>query len=144
MTRHSWMERLTPFTGGMAMALLVVALVVQPAWAEDYNTCTRCLAYYELRCDKLNDVPIVGSDPPANWPPCGPKPSGQAAYYAWRDCMERCKAHHCVGEDKSCPGKNAPNTNADCGSPGCNFYDGVEGVSAGLPHYRCGDSLQNL
>ena len=46
MTRLKWAERLTPFTAAMALSLLVVALVVKPAWATDNPQCTACQNYW--------------------------------------------------------------------------------------------------
>ncbi len=118
MTRHSWMERLTPFTGGAAIALLVMALVVQPVWADGtYNTCTQCLNYWEY---KLTRNKTCGT-----W-------STQSEYYAWRNCMEDNKRYNCVGQEGSgmaCPGKELPDTLKDCGSDACNFYAGIPNAS---------------
>ena len=46
MTRTKWAERLTPFTAAMALSLLVVALVVKPAWAVNNPQCTACQNYW--------------------------------------------------------------------------------------------------
>jgi hypothetical protein len=49
MTRTKWAEWLTPFTAGMAIALLVVAVVVQPAWANNPQ-CSACMNYWTSTC----------------------------------------------------------------------------------------------
>ena len=46
MTRTKWAERLTPFTAAMALSLLVVALVVKPAWAVNNPQCDACQNYW--------------------------------------------------------------------------------------------------
>lgn len=119
MTKQTWAERLTPFTGGAAIAVLIVALVVQPTWGQTgtVNTCIQCLAYYEYRCTQLEH--------------CGPTPSsgGQQALYMWRACMDKCKSDNCAGPGKPCPGKDIPESLRDCGSTACNMYRDIPRVS---------------
>ena len=63
MTKHSWMERLTPFTGGAAMALLVVAMVVQPAWAVT-TACAKCMNYWQANAAAPGQATPAGNPPP--------------------------------------------------------------------------------
>lgn len=126
MTKQTWAERLTPFTGGAAIAVLIVALVVQPSWGQNgtVNTCIQCLAYYEYACtNPPNNVKDVVK--------CGPTPTsgGQQALYKWRACVDDCKSKHCAGPGKPCPGKDIPDSLRDCSSGECNLFDGIPGVS---------------
>jgi hypothetical protein len=69
MTGTKWAERLTPFTAGMAISLLLVALVVQPAWAEN-NACSDCMGYWQSTCMDGNVAECAGLPKQQRWGCC--------------------------------------------------------------------------
>jgi len=116
MTMQRLIDRVTPFTAGLALALLLVALVVQPVQA-DTTLCTQCrLRYYHAMDSGMN-----GGDPWA----CNalPKPS-----YQRNKCRDDYVSHMCgdryTGDPKyPCPGPDSGGELSDCSSEACNMYD---------------------
>jgi hypothetical protein len=109
MKSERWAEWLTPVTGGMAIALLIVATVVRPAKADGNTSCGQCMSYwdYKVNKDKLCD---------------------HLTQYKKLECKYKKISEECgdtpEDDSKPCPGPDSPDTLADCGSEECNYYAG--------------------
>ncbi len=104
-------DRLTPVTAGMALALLAVALVVQPVRA-DSSLCTQCRTYWYYWLNSgLNTTVCQGF----------PNPS-----YQRNNCFDNYVSLKCGDkpDDDSfpCPGPDSQGGLSDCTDPGCNLY----------------------
>jgi hypothetical protein len=132
MTKRCSAERFVPLTGGMTVALLIVATVVGTARADE-NICTQCMNYWYYIGDK-NGV-------------CNqyPNPSPQR-----QQCLTAYYMYMCWGEGGPCK-KGGQLPVADCGSDDCSFFPEIPESSVckwecwnricddGPPEKRCFD-----
>ena len=104
--------RVERLTGGMALALLIVATVVGTARADD-NICTQCTNYWQNRCglDKA----------------CVAYPQQS---YQYQQCCWNYVQQHCVGPGLPCTVMGEmSHTAVDCSAFECNAYPDIPGAS---------------
>lgn len=116
MTTSNWPARLTPFTGGAALALLILGLVVDPAQAGTLE-CRQCL--YTWRWDG-----------PAAAQACAGKTGYELKHCRMELANEKCRTPH----------PPAPGICADPAPPGGGGYADCASDACSLTHY-CGENL---
>lgn len=105
MTKTTWPARLTPFTGGAALALLILALVMQPAHAMS-PACTACQAYWNANATKPGQ-------------PCAGMTGMAAGYCTTSLVYAKCVAPLQAPAVSPCGGSSGPAVYADCASEAC-------------------------
>ncbi len=146
MTRHSWPERLTPLTGGAAMALVVVAMVVQPAWAVT-AACANCMSYWNAHAADAGQPTPPGSPPPYQL--CDGLSGDQR-----QACISNRVSYECTkNKVKDSQGNilysmpcNGPPESwwySDCGSDTCSTSSGTYGSTCNTPLCTSCDQIAN-
>lgn len=104
MTKNSWTARLTPFTGGAALALMILGLVVHSAEAST-PACLACQSYWTANATKAGQ-PCFGL-------------TGQAAAFCTNSLVyEKCVRPH-PPADSICLGPATNPGYTDCASETC-------------------------
>jgi len=112
MTKQTWAERLTPFTGVAAIAVLIVALVVQPALALT-PACQACINFWSANSDKKAGQPCFGIPP-------GPQLQQCIQAQIDANCRKVVSNWPWGSYTTPCPGSSGPGY-TDCTLPECSF-----------------------